>query len=410
MIIRSYFKCSTCDQPHIVRIGLGQERHQEHRFPCTKCQEPMHISVQLDQGAGGGGGIAAVENAERIDAVEDAPIVNVDANFLISKDQRHVDMAFPRMDQMEQMLREAKKAAQKQDFILPSGPYADRPLRQPDFHAEWKLLKKAWSLHRSGHGKLSGRKITEASETFYKSDSLKDLHDWLFRFVTFLTQPALDTKFKGFFDEVRPLIGQPEMTRLLGVYENELRLERSTRYFEMLKAFFSAYSDFSQVLFLITHGAKLDETNAALTVNFDATRMFYGNAFEAFSSSVDVLAYLNNIIAGRPFDTFQTLTRAEYLTLDKAGRCNAFAANKGFSALCDEFDNQLRNASHHGGFAFDAENQVIAYRAGKGGTGPEHKISYVTYLRRSTVLFLNAITLFRAELLLCHVTNSRPTI
>lgn len=410
MIIRTYFKCSTCGQAHIVRIGLGQEGRQEHRFPCTQCQEPMHIAVQLDHGPDGAGGIEAIENAERIDAVEGAPIVNVEANFLVSKDQRHVDMAFPRMDQMEQMLREAQKAAQNKGFDFPVGPLSDRPLRRPDFHAEWKLLKKAWNLLRNGHGKLSERKITEASETFYKSDPLKGLHDWLFRFVSILTQPALDAKLEGFFDEVRPLIGQPEMTRFLGIYENELRLERSTRYFEVIKSFFSAYSDFSQVLFLITHGAKLDETNAASTVNFDATRMFYGNAFEAFSSSVDVLAYLNNIIAGRPFDTFQTLTRAKYLTLDKANRCDAFAGNKAFSALCDEFDNQLRNASHHGGFTFDAEHQVITYRAGKGGMGAEHKISYVTYLRRSTVLFLNTVTLFRAELLLCHVTNSRPPI
>lgn len=410
MIIRTYFKCLTCDQPHIVRIGLGQEAYQDHRFPCTECQEQMHIALHLSPGPSGESRIEAIDNAERTGAVEDAPVVNVDANFLVPKDERHVDMAFPRMDQMDQMLREAQKAAQDKGFAFPAGSLSDQPLRKPDFHAEWKLLKKAWSLHRSGRDKLSGRKLSEASETFYKSEPLKSLHDWLFRFVTFLTQPALDARFEAVVDELRPLIGKAELTSFLAVYETELRLERSTRYFDLLKSFFSAYSDFSQVLFLVTHGAKLDETNAASTVNFDATRMFYGNAFEAFASSVDVLAYLNNIVAGRPFDTFQSLTRTEYLKLDKAGRCNAFAANKGFSALCEEFDNQLRNASHHGGFIFDAANQVITYRAGKGGMGPEHKISYVTYLRRSTALFLNAITLFRAELLLCHVTKCRPPI
>jgi len=43
-------------------------------------------------------------------------------------------------------------------------------------------------------------------------------------------------------------------------------------------------------------------------------------------------------------------------------------------------------------------DQIIRYRSGKGGTGPERTISYATYLERSVRLFLQAITLFRMEL------------
>lgn len=52
----------------------------------------------------------AVENAEHTPEVEDAPIVNVDANFTVPENQRYKDMAFPRLEQMLTMSRAAEKA------------------------------------------------------------------------------------------------------------------------------------------------------------------------------------------------------------------------------------------------------------------------------------------------------------
>lgn len=138
--------------------------------------------------------------------------------------------------------------------------------------------------------------------------------------------------------------------------------------------------------------------------------MFYGNTFETFASSVDILAYLNNLQSGRAFAQFSKLSQMEYLKLDKANRFNAFAMNAPFMALCQEADNQIRNASHHGSFQFDPQTQIITYRAGKGGTGPEHTISYVDYLVRSTRLFLQLVTLLRVEILMCQIAGARKPI
>lgn len=341
--------------------------------------------------------------------VDGAPIVNVDANFIVPKKQRHADMAFPRLQQMHAM----SLAAEKAGYIgqpTPIGQLSQqRPLRRPDFLGEWRLLKKAWSLRRNGHEKLSDRKMEEASATFYLSDPLRTFDDWLWRFLLNLCQPAFLARFKDAFASIQPLLGSSEFDRFLKIYD-ALAAERGTRNFDLIRAYFAAYSDFSQVLFLITQGVVIPAADAASTINFDATRMFYGNAFEAFSSSVDILAYINNIIEGRPFDTFQTTTRDKYLTLDKSSRCHPFASNPVFAALCGEFDNQLRNASHHGGFAFDARTQLILYRAGKGGRGEEQTLPYVSYLARSTHLFLQAMTLLQVEVMLCHVTGRRTRV
>jgi hypothetical protein len=113
---------------------------------------------------------------------------------------------------------------------------------------------------------------------------------------------------------------------------------------------------------------------------------------------------------GRKFDEFERLTRQDYLELDKSSRFNPFSTNAPFLALCEERDNQLRNASHHGSFQFDQGKQLIAYRSGKGGTGPVQRIGYAAYLAKCTRIFLQAMTLLRIEIMMCHLSGARPPL
>lgn len=389
---------------------MGQEEYQSHRFPCQGCGEDMVIGMHVDYQKLGWC-FEAVENAEIILEIEDAPIVNVDANFIIPEDQRNKDSVFPRLGQMLEMVEAAEKAGTLMPVSsIPLSMIGERPFRRPDIADEWRLLKKAWSLHRSGRFKLSAKRIAEASKKFYTSDPLKDLKDWLWRFVLFLGQPSYEPKFISMFAEIDPLIATPGFSRFIDYYQNKLSIQRGNRYFELMKAYFSAFSEFGQVYFHVSKGINIPEGNLASSTDFDATRMFYGNAFEAFSSSVDILAYLNNLVMGRAFDKFQSLTSTKYLALDKSSRFNPFSMNVPFMEICEERDNQLRNASHHGLFQFDAVTQVITYRSGKGGTGREQTLGYASYLARCTKLFLQAMTLLRMEILMCHVTGKRPPL
>jgi hypothetical protein len=115
-------------------------------------------------------------------------------------------------------------------------------------------------------------------------------------------------------------------------------------------------------------------------------------------------------IAGRPFNQFETLTQKQYLKLDKANRFDAFGRVPAFAALCQERDNQLRNASHHGDLKIDRKTQTIRYRTGKGGTGAKHKLDYAVYLARSCKLFLQAMTLFGVEIVVCDTTAAHPPL
>jgi hypothetical protein len=66
--------------------------------------------------------------------------------------------------------------------------------------------------------------------------------------------------------------------------------------------------EFAQVYLFVAKGTELPKDHHATSVDFDAAKMFYGNTFEHFTSLVEILALLNNMLLGRAFDEFQTLT------------------------------------------------------------------------------------------------------
>ncbi|MER8661307.1 hypothetical protein NKH34_09215 [Mesorhizobium sp. M1148] len=351
----------------------------------------------------------AVENAEQVPEEVGAPVVNVDANFVIPAELRHRDGAFPRLFQMHDIVEKLEKEGRLVTRSMSEIMLNERPFRRPDFEEEWRALKTAWSLYRRGKDHLLSDRLSAASEQFYKSEKLDDVPDWVFRFLVSMSGSEYGKLWKNVADKMEPLIRPNLFSDFLKHYAKTVD-ERSERYFSIAKSYFDKYPDFGQVHFYAGRGDDLPEDSHVTSNNFDATKMFYGDCFEIFSSSVDILAMFSNMLAGRPFDKFERLELKDYLRLDKAGRFAAVEAVPEFAALCVEHDNKLRNASHHGGTKFDATSQMVRYRQGKGGSGEEQKISYSEYLLRSSRIFLQTMTLLRYELLMCNVTGMRPPL
>jgi hypothetical protein len=102
MIVRYALKCETCEHPHTVRIGLGQDSSQTHKFPCRGCGEEIVVRVDLDQ-LNAGYRIVCIENCEPIVEVQSASIVYVDPNFPIPPHEQGKDRIFPRLGPMHAM-------------------------------------------------------------------------------------------------------------------------------------------------------------------------------------------------------------------------------------------------------------------------------------------------------------------
>jgi hypothetical protein len=357
-----------------------------------------------------GFGVACVENCQPAPPEPDAPIVNVDANFLIHPSEQGTDGAFPRLRQMHAMFVAAEKAGSLVDASsVPLELRLTRPYRPPDYAEEWKLLRKAWSLIRNDKAKLARQKIAAASDEFYRNDPLNNLQDWLWRFAMFVCQPSYEQPFRDIMKAVKPLQRStlcPDFSKACEATSEE----RGSRYFSVMKEFYSAHSEFSQTYFFVTKGVPLPVDHQTTSTDFEAVRMFYGNTYEQFTSLIEYLAMLNNMLLGRPYDTFDKLTLKQYRKLDKSSRFGPFSLNGAFMAICSEAENQIRNASHHGSFVFRQEDQTIRYHAGKGGSGPEQKMSYVNYLERCVRIFLQTMTLLRVEIIIATQLNVRPPL
>jgi DNA-directed RNA polymerase subunit RPC12/RpoP len=402
MIVRSAYACETCSQPHTTRIGLGQEPSHTHRFACRGCGEEIVVQLNADVSTGAAWTVP-VENATEIEEVAGAPIVNMDANFIIPVSEQGKDSTFPRLQQMMQMVKAAEaRGAQPVTLDDMMKKRFSRPFRSPDYADEWKILKRAWTLHRNNKPVLSAKKIEEGSAKFYSQDSLNNLQDWVWRLGMFMTQPTYEPKFKALIAATDSLMNTPLMTNFLAAYPTQVLPHRGKKYFDIFDDFFTSYSEFAQVFFLVTQGVTIRPDHQVTSTGFNGTKMFYGNAFERFAPLAELYAFLNNMIAGREWDQFEKLTLVDYRKLDRANVFNAFASNAAFAGVSAEADNQVRNASHHGSMRFDPKDQIVRYKVGKGAQGEEQTLSYTNYLERCVRLFLQTLTLLRFEVILCQ--------
>ena len=389
MVVHEYAACEECGTVHTLRIGMGAEPVQKHHFACTHCGLEMGLAMTM------GRGLEFGPNAVRTEPKDGTPIVNLHPDFVFDRAEIGSEKAFPSLEQGARMIMAAmaarRRAGLPQDFD---------PHPMPHLTEEWDALRAAWSLTRNGKLALAERRLEKFLETEPYPEPPATLADWLFQYAARLVQPAFEPHFEALFGELQKAVENDDFERFTCYYGDNLSVEHGRRYLELMRAYLGAFSELSQVHRAVSYGIEITDEHVVASNDFDKTRMLYGDVFEAFSSNVEVLAMLNNLISGRRFDEFEKLTLGAYSKLDKASRFGPFARNAAFAAICEEADNQLRNASHHDGMTFDRASGEIAYRTCKGGQGEERSIGYARYLAKCAALFVQAMLLFRLEILI----------
>lgn len=401
MIVREYASCDECGTVHVLRIGIGTEPVQAHHFECRNCGQEMGISLEDKIGMSFG------PNATRAARDDSGPVVNLHPSFVFSREEIGSVDAFPSIEfgskLIDAMLEARERVGLSEEFPLFS---TDAP-RRARVIEEWPQLRAAWSLTRNGKLDLAQKRIDAFVGTAGYEDTPNSIQDWIFQFIGDLTRPYFERLWEGLFEQLWIAAQKDDFERFVAYYSTELSVAHGRRYFEICKTYLGAFSEFSQVHQLVASDIAVDDSYVAASSNFDLTRMFYGNAFEAFGDNVEILTAVNNLIEDRPFDQLRSITFDAYRTTDKAGRTKAFADNPALAAIAGEFDNQLRNASHHGGMTFDRGTGMIEYRVGKGGQGDAETISYAAYLARSSRLFIQLLLVFRLELLIANKFGAR---
>lgn len=399
MIVRELVKCGTCGQPHTVRISMGHNEHQRHKFPCGQCNESVEVGLDIDF-QNRGWRVVLGENAQPSDV--DGVVINLDPNFGIHADHRNDSRHFSRLEQSAKMIRH-QQAKYKELYGIDLFAEDKTSLAPRIYHRnEWKLLKKAWSLKRNGKEALAEAKFQEGIEIAYQySEPPDNLDDWLWQFAFKIGGISGEEKFRLTMRAVEAAKKKgSNFQEFVKYFKTDLYPAHADIFYDIINQYFDNYDDFTPVYTYCSTGMKIPDDYVVISENFENVKMFYGNIFEATTSLVATFACLNNVIVGRRYDQFDQLTLSQYLKLDKANRCTAFGLNPSLIWIGNDIDPQLRNASHHGSMRFNVKDSTISYRAGKGGMGQEQVMSYTAYLIKCVQAFLSLIVLLRINILL----------
>lgn len=406
MMVRSAFSCDTCGKAHTVRVGVGTETHHSFRFPCRECGEDIGVALKTKAPAAW---VVAESNCSACEEQADAPFVILDAAFPIPADMQGRDRAFPRLHQMAAMVSQAE-AEGRLDEMLVSHNLGSLDGGATALVDEWRDLRRAWTLRRRGQAPLSRGVIRKAAATLYADHQMDSLEDWLWRFAQKVGRNANTRRLDALTARANEAAKQPGWQNLLGHYHHQMATDRGRKYLSLLTQFFESYGEFGQVHARIVGGVPIKPGELVGSIDFERTRMFYGNAFELHAELIDLIALLNNVVQGREFGVFASITLEKYLVSEKAGRSAAFADDVVLRGVAEEFDNRIRNASHHGAMQFDPDTQIITFKTGKGNAGPEVHLTYAEYLAACVRITTQALLLLQFELVLSERAGVRSPL
>lgn len=159
MIQRIYIECLTCEQEHILRVQIGTSSCQKHELFCTNCEQKIKISLNLNQSQGFIESINTDENCKLIKSdditnMSQTPIRYLSSDIQVTEGAKNCEFSFPAMEILHRF--ESK---------LKAGEITSLPERDiVHITKQWGIIKKAWSLSRSGHTELSKKEIKKYND------------------------------------------------------------------------------------------------------------------------------------------------------------------------------------------------------------------------------------------------------
>lgn len=396
MISRIYVQCLTCSKPITARIQVGHEIEQPMTFSCPHCGTDISLTLILDSPPRVN--IRWDNNCKA--GVEEGAVINLGVGFTIPKDRLHEDMYFPSFDLPKPIISVTRPPGQLgpefRDIFVDLGGL-------PNTSDYWKIIQKALRFHRTDQIDFRDAQL----DSFWGGARTEDqnLDETVFLFLTRMLAPRSKTLLDPIVNELRQAYHQnpTEFFRLAEHYDHDLKADRFQAYSDILSEYFRVFTEFNQTLVYLRNDLPLPPNAVATSSAFETTKMFYGNAFEALGSLLELPAAINNIVAGRPYDQMQTMDLKRFRSLNKANRTNCFSGNAALSSFVAEYDSTIRNASHHRWFKLDDLRQSIHYRSG--GTGALHKMSYAEYLYRCNSLAFQLMLMACCELMLLRFSR-----
>ncbi len=391
MTVRQSIKCSSCEKIYTLRITLGHKEIQEHTFHCYECGELIYIKIDLDL-KNALFKISEFKNC--VTSKDEGLIMNLNPEAPVSKDFLHQDKMTP---WMFDIINDFDLRNEKSIFNISNDVYQN--ITSGFNFNNWISIKKCWKFYLKGNEKLLKKFLTN----YDNKDNIEDGHfiEYLYDFIISFYFPGK----KGTFDKCLDLFNKCKKDNRdkLITYRKQGKTNFDDfikKGFQIFSEYFLNYNLYEPVLLYLKNNIKLRDELIVTSVDFEKIKMFYGNCFEYFTDIIEVMVCLNNIAQGREYDTFEDLTLKKYRSLDKSSRLNPLKSYNFYNDFLNKFDNQLRNASHHGAIEYDEDSDLIKFVHGKGDT--ESTMSYLEYLIHCNEIFLNTCVVLSVSMIVFY--------
>lgn len=394
MVVRDYAKCNVCGTKLILRAGIGLEKLCLHSFDCPHCHSPLTVAARTGEPPE-----AWLEPGENISRIEDedttAVCINLHPSCAFSLKDFHDPRTFASLVYMNVIGRFMR---------VPSGSKSASAVTEfevPNTGALWQVVASVLSLamKRDPAGVL-GTQIK--SYTDARRETLPGfMCSTPFKCVASFFDDIFYPAFGDLRSPIKALISQQtaahpaEIARFKAYYLSDLERPNVERYLATFNDYFRNFDTFRQMLAYTRVGSQTVDDLVVGSKLFDEIKLYYGQAYEALTSSFVTLGALFNIGSGRPFDQFASMSLSKYVNdVEKAKRSAPFKGVPELTAFTLFEDSSLRNGSHHASIWRDGE--IVRYRSG--GTGAERDISYSRYLHMCNGITIALAALFVIEL------------
>ena len=419
MTVRSYAKCSICNFNMMLKIGEGSEPYQPHIFDCMSCYTPITIALRKVENKGYD--FELVSNCippskKEVEALDSLPnnqpndsIICLHSNFAFDLDSFHDPMGAMNV-KIKGILKLRNLVKQRWSLFnnLEKKPAKSGPLfidianffDVPDCEHIWTSMIKPYFIASNKKNTQAIEKIKiryiDERKKYVPKVNVKSHKDLYFDFFSSMFYP----RFNEIYQIINKAIVEAKQTNPeeFNKFINYYKLERWQGSQEQQIQLFSEYYSYTTEFAQMRYYARANESNVEKLLvgskNFDKTKLFYGNAYEVITNEYIFLAGIFNILNGRNFDQFRTMTLHKYIQdCSKESRKTPLETYEPFNNFLQEIESTLRNGSHHA--SIQRIDEILYYRSG--GTGAQREIEYSKYLYLCNRLMILCAAIFCLE-------------
>lgn len=419
MTIRNKIKCKICEQNYLLRISLGHSEIQIHTFECKECGSNISVEVVIDF-KNTNCQVLHKENCIDTnfqdiifeDENQEYIVMNLHPELLVPNEFLHNPIYSTNIFETERI---HKERFESEHFPKMTFEEFEENYKQSEMYTNnltnieknWLILKVLWKMINNNKNK---EELIKKQIRKYKSNTIDSTHadfkEILFDFNNTLLFPDFIEKSPYFFKLFKDSINIPNSKN----YKNFITYYKYNFFNEIMKKnldiysnFFDIYNEFRQLLLYVTTSQRIPIGHRVSSHDFEKTKLFYGQLYEAYTSNISLISMLHNLYQGREFDKFQNITLTQYLKIDKATRTDNFINTPDFNWFSEFISSKLRNASHHGNI--ELEGDIVIYKAGKSLN--KYTMSYTRYLEICIQLFIRFVSLNQLALLLIYIEENK---